>query len=157
MAATPEISGNEYCFVDAPHDGLMCKECSLVPSGAPYRSECCGRLFCKSCLDGLCYVLKASATCNACPGCDNEILVTNMDDSSYQEIKQLRIYCINKKSGCEWQGKLNDINNHLRNSDGCQFEEVKCSNECGKMMERQYLTSHMQTECPHQTVGKYTL
>ena len=55
--------------------------------------------------------------------------------------------------GCEWQGELNDISNHLGNSDGCQFEEVKCSNECGKMIERRYLTSHVETECPRHKVN----
>jgi len=45
------------------------------------------------------------------------------------------------------------INNHLGNSDGCQFEEMKCSNECGKMMEQQYLTNHVETECPRRKVN----
>ena len=55
--------------------------------------------------------------------------------------------------GCEWQGELNHINNHLGSSDGCQFEELKCSNECGKMIERRYLTSHVETECSRRKVN----
>ena len=70
-----------------------------------------------------------------------------------REIKSLHIYCTNKEKGCEWQGELNDIIIHLGNSDGCQFEEVKCSNECGKMIQRQYLTSHVETECPRRKVN----
>ena len=70
-----------------------------------------------------------------------------------REINSLHIYCTNKQKGCEWQGKLNDINSHLGNSDGCQFEEVKCSNECGKMIQRQYLTNHVETECPRRKVN----
>ena len=62
-------------------------------------------------------------------------------------------YFTNKEKGCEWQRELNDINNYLGNSDGCQFEEVKCSNECGKMTEQQYLTSHVKTECPPRKVN----
>ena len=53
-----------------------------------------------------------------------------------REIRSLHIYCTNKEKGCKWQGELNDINNHLGSSDGCQFEGVKCSNECGEMIER---------------------
>ena len=34
-----------------------------------------------------------------------------------------------------------------------QFEKMKCSNECGKMIQRQYLTSHVETECPHHKVN----
>ena len=70
-----------------------------------------------------------------------------------REIKSLHIYCTNKEKGCEWQGELNDINNHLGNSDGCQFEEVKCSNECRKMIQRQYLTSHVKTKCSRRKVN----
>jgi len=57
------------------------------------------------------------------------------------------VICTNKERGCEWQGELNDIINHLGISDGCQFEDVKCSNNCGKILQRQYLSSHVETEC----------
>ena len=30
---------------------------------------------------------------------------------------------------------------------------MKCSNDCGKMIERQYLTSHVETECPRHKVN----
>jgi len=56
--------------------------------------------------------------------------------------------CTNRERGCEWQGDLSDINNHLENSDGCRFEEVKCFNVCGRMLQRQDLASHAETECP---------
>ena len=51
-----------------------------------------------------------------------------------------------------YENTVTDVNNHLGNNDGCQFEEVKCS-ECSKMMERRYLTSHVETECPHRKVN----
>ena len=71
----------------------------------------------------------------------------------FKEIRRHHIYCTNKEKGCEWQGELNNINNHLGNRKGCQFKEVKCSNECGKMIQRQYLTSHAETECPRRKVN----
>ena len=71
--------------------------------------------------------------------------------SAFGELLKLNIYCTNKEKGCEWQGELNYIDNHL--STGCQFEEVKCSNECGKMIERRYLISHVETECPRRKVN----
>ena len=106
---------------------------------------CCGHLFCKSCLDS---VKKAALTSNVCPICRDEEFVTYPQKQANREIKELHVYCTNKEKGCEWQGELNGINNHLGNSDGCQFEEVNCSNECEKMIERRYLTSHVETECP---------
>jgi len=61
--------------------------------------------------------------------------------------------CTHKERGCKWQGELNDINNHLESSDGCQFQEVKCSNKCGKILQQRYLTNHLKTECPRRKVG----
>ena len=144
MAIATHVSGYDYDLVSKPTDRVFCKICHL-PSRNPYLSVCCGYLFCKACLDN---AKNASTTViNICPVCRNEEFVTFPNKQLDREIKSLHIYCTNKEKGCEWQGELNYINNHLGNSDGCQFEEVKCSNECGKMIERRYLISHVETEC----------
>ena len=46
---------------------------------------------------------------------------------------------------------MNDITNHL--NDSCRFEELQYSNECGKMIEQQYPTDHVETECSRRTVN----
>ena len=148
--ATPNNNGGfGYDFVKTLPDRLICKTC-LLPSRDPYLSVCCGHVFCKSCLDN---IKKAAAITNACPVCRDEEFVTFPNKQADREIKSLHIYCTNKETGCEWQGELNDINNHLGNSNDCQFEEVKCFNECGKIIQRQYLTSHIETECPRRKVN----
>ena len=144
MVTLKIIGGYDCSFTDTPHDRLICRICHL-PSREPYLSVCCGHLFCKSCLDN---IKNTSTITYACPICRDTEFVTFPNKQADREIKSLHIYCTNKEKGCEWQGELNYINNHLGNSDGCQFEEVKCSNECGKMIERRYLTSHVETECP---------
>ena len=141
------ISGYVNNFVDTPHDRFICKICHL-PSRDPYLSVCCGHLFCKSCLDST--IMTASSVC---PICRVENFVTFPNKAIDREVKGLHIYCTNKAKGCEWMGKLSDINNHLENSDGCQFEEVKCFNECGKVIEWQYLTSHVKGKCPRRKVN----
>ena len=144
MAIATHVCGYDYDLVSKPPDRALCKMCQL-PSRNPYQSVCCGYLFCKSCLDN---TNSTSAIVTAtCPVCCDEEFVTFPNKQLDREIKRLHIYCTNKEKGCEWQGELNDINNHLGNSDGCHFEEVKCSNECGKMVERKNLTVHMETEC----------
>ena len=62
------------------------------------------------------------------------------------------MFCTNKEKGCEWQGEVNDIINHLGNSDGCQFQDVTCSNDCGKCLQRQCLTGHVENECVRRKV-----
>ena len=149
IAMPNNTGGYDYDFVSAPSDRLICKICHL-PSRDPYLSVCCGHVFCKSYLDN---VKKGSTTSNVCPICRDEEFVTFPQKEANREIRSLHIHCTNKEIGCEWQGELNNINNHLGNSNGCQFEEVKCSNECGKMIQRQYLTGHVETECPCRKVN----
>ena len=145
---TQEYGGyDEYDFVQPPPDRLLCQICKC-PSRNPYMSLCCGHAFCKSCLDGQ---RQARSIDYVCPVCREVEFTTVLYKALDREIKALHIYCTNKKKGCEWQGELNNVNSHLSN--GCVFEEVKCSNECGKMIERRYMTSHVETECPRRKVN----
>ncbi|XP_065902837.1 TNF receptor-associated factor 5-like isoform X2 [Dysidea avara] len=145
VVPTPtECGGYNYQYVESPPDRLVCNICQF-PSQDPHLSVCCGQMFCKSCLDG---AWKATVT-NVCLVCQDKEFITFPNKQADCEIKSLHVMCTNKERGCEWQGELNDINNHLENSDGCQLEYVKCSNECGKVLQRRNLTSHVETECPH--------
>ena len=143
------LGGHDYKFLEITPDRLLCQICHF-PSRDPYMSECCGHLFCKSCLD---IAKKAVNISKACPVCREEEFKTFCNKAIDREVRGLYIYCTNREKGCEWQGELNDINKHLKSSTGCQFEELKCPNECGKMIERQYLTSHVETECPRRKVN----
>ena len=149
--ATPtSYGGYEYKFVNPPPDRCICNICHLPSRDAYMTGQCCeGQTICKSCLDQW----QKTAGNMKCPVCRKEEGGFYPNFPIKREIKSLRIYCTNKEKGCEWQGELNDINSHLGNSDGCQFEEVKCSNECGKMIQRRYLTSHVETECPRRKVN----
>ena len=135
------VGGYEHKFVNTPPDSLVCKLC-IHPCRDPYLSGCCGHNFCKSCLDN---VGRASTNC---PFCRNEKFTTFLNKLSDREIKSLHVMCTNEERGCKWQGEMNDINNHLVRSDGCQFENVNCPNECGMTLQRRYLTSHVENECP---------
>ncbi|XP_065902114.1 TNF receptor-associated factor 4-like [Dysidea avara] len=144
-SSSSEVGGYEYTFTETPHHRYVCNIC-IHPCRDPYLTGCCGHNFCKSCLDDV------KKTENPCPCCRNEDFVTVVNKQADREIKSLHVMCTNKERGCEWQGELNELNNHLGNIDGCQFEDVKCSNECGKMLQRQYLTSHIETECPNRKI-----
>ena len=149
--AVAEYGGYEYEFVNPVPDRCVCNICHLPSRDAYMTGQCCrGLTICKSCLDQWQITAGNAAIC---PVCREEEGGFHPNYPIAREVKSLHIYCTNKEKGCEWQGELHDINHHLGNSDGCQFEEVKCSNECGKMIQRQYLTSHVETECPHRKVN----
>ena len=145
MAATPSCGtgGYDYNFVKPPFDSLLCTICFL-PSKEPYLTACCGHTFCKSCLDG------SKKSSNTCPMCRSEDFPTIFNKQSDRLIRSLHIFCTNKEKGCNWQGEVNDINGHLGN---CLFQVIHCPNECGECLQRQHLTSHVETKCPHRLVS----
>jgi len=140
-----EPGGYEYEFVDIPADMLICKIC-LLPSREPVLSACCGHTFCKSCVN---VPLWISTITRACPVCRDEEFLTIPNKQIERHIRYLHVYCTNKHKGCVWQGEVNDITNHLRNSDGCQHEDIQCPKGCGKLLQRQHIASHMEAGCSH--------
>jgi len=138
-------SNYKYQFVHTLHERYICKICAY-PCEDAYLSVCCGYNFCKSCLEDL------KKTSTTCPCCQNEEFFTVINRQADREIRSLHVMCTNKERGCEWQGELNDISNHLGHSDGCQFEDMKCPNGCGKMLQRNHLTSHVENECSSRKV-----
>ena len=132
----------------SPPDWLICNICHH-PSREPYLSECCGNTFCKSCFE---CAKRATVIDDACPICRMEHFVAFPHKQADRTVRSLQVFCDNKEKGCNWQGELNDIINHLGNTDGCQFVEVTCSNDCGKCLQRQYLTSHVEDECVRRKV-----
>ena len=138
MYTPNNVGGYEYTFVESPPSFCICNICHH-PSRDPYMTgKCCrGQTICRSCLDQW----KEINGTARCPVCGTEFKdKSNTDDFKMNQnylvekiIKGLKIFCTNKQKGCKWQGELMNINNHLENSKGCEFEEVKCLNECGKI------------------------
>ena len=135
--------GYDYKFVKTPFDDLICTVCFL-PSKEPHLSVCCGHTFCKSCLEG------SKKFSNICLMCRSEEFTAIFNKQADRAIQSLHVFCINKKQGCEWQGEVNDINDHLGN---CLFQVIHCPNDCRESLQRQYLTNHVETECPRRTVS----
>ena len=137
------IGGYDYKFADqfvsTPLDRYFCVICQH-PSRDPRLSVCCGHVFCKSCIDKV---------KSPCPMCRDENFVTFPNKQLDREIKNLDIFCDNVERGCTWKDKLGKIGDHLGD---CQFEEVKCTNECEKAIQRRYLTAHIEIECPRREV-----
>ena len=160
MTTPLTTGGYDYQFVNKPLDMFLCKICHL-PSRNPHLSLCCGHIFCKSCLD----YAKAAAFAqtrhqyhynyvhNVCPMCRSIEFATVPNKQICREVQGLQIFCTNKERGCTWQGEVNSIRNHLEHNDGCKFETVKCFNVCGIELQRQNLTSHVETECPYQVIA----
>ena len=147
METTNDCDGGyDYDFVDTPLERVICVICHL-PSREAHMTECCGHVFCKSCLD------RAKATqYKACSICKDQEFNTFGNKQINREVQGLHMYCTNKEKGCEWKGQVKDIRGHLENNDGCQFEGLKCPHECEEVIQRRYLTRHVDFECQHRKV-----
>ena len=101
--------GYNYKFVDGePPNKYICTICILV-SRDPQQANCCGHVYCKSCLQQL----KDKGQNFKCPICRHDLTNNCFPDTIVdQEIKSLQVYCTNDKqvdNSCSWKGKLKDI------------------------------------------------
>ena len=80
-----------------------------------------------------------------CPFCHSEKFVTYPNLSIDHEIQQLMVYCPDKDStGCNWTGKLKDVDKHYSEGKECEMECDKCK----ATVKHKLLHSHVTTECP---------
>ena len=148
---TEKLGGYDYrlaCSLPDGSDDLFCKICHSL-SRNPQLSNCCGGTFCKSCIDNLSKSDHESLTIT-CPVCCSSEFSLGRNKQIDRAVRSLRVYCTNEQEGCKWEGEIYDIVAHV---DYCQYENVECENNgCDSTVQRQYLKSHMETDCPYHNV-----
>ncbi|XP_065920309.1 TNF receptor-associated factor 3-like [Dysidea avara] len=149
MEKSDLVGGYSNKFVDnIVNEDYLCRICYL-PSRCAQLSECCGHTFCNSCLNEM---VTTSTNSSNCPVCRFEGFKTFSNKQIDRKIRSLKVYCSNEDKGCKWLGEVNDIQKHLDNNGGCEFEEVKCPKRCEMFIQRQHLADHIETDCPHRVV-----
>ena len=144
----------------------VCSICSLILR-EPYKVDCCGISFCKTCLDP--FLL--TKQCPACSGHFSEVLP---DKSLKKTLKQKMVYCTYKSEGCKWTGKLQKFEEHklscqykIRTCEFCrEFQGTNevvtvhkkscsaatrylpCPQKCGANVMAKNIEKHVQTRCP---------
>jgi len=79
---------------------------------------------------------------------------TNIDQEKDEKVSMLTfthfipalLYCLKETS-------IGVVLTSLSSTDGCQFDEVSCSNDCGKYLQKQHLANHLRNECVHRKVN----
>ena len=127
-----------YNFVKGePPDEYICLICTFITQ-VPHQVNCCGRIFCKECLDKL----RKRDEVTKCPQCRAVDFKSFKDIRVERSILNLEIYCTNKSKGCQWEGKIRDTKHHI-----CQYQLVPCTNQCGESIERRHLEDHLKNLC----------
>ena len=138
-----DSGGFEHKFIDPPDD-LVCLVCHHVAKDA-HQVECCGKVFCKSC------ITEVNRRLGTCPNCRVESPKIFSDIRGAREIKRLKVACENEDKGCDWSGPLESYNE--THKEECGFNEVKCPNSgCSEMILKRFLDEHSTTTCPRRRV-----
>ena len=149
MAESKLVSGFECEFVEKPPKAFQteCLICLLVLR-EPYQVICCGKSFCRSCIQ------RYKALNNPCPHCNEKNFTNYPNIGLQQSLYQLKIRCTHKKEGCRWTGELGILDSHLNldsqpanQLEGCVFVTVKCTH-CSESYQRRHINHHQSEECP---------
>ena len=146
-----ERGGYECEFVQRPPEVIQ-TECSICLQvlKEPHLINCCGHNFCKPCIK------RVEKDGKSCPLCNEAGFSLMHNKGLERSLRELEVYCTNRKVGCEWVGKLGVLEQHLNSNpepekqlEGCGIVEAKCVHaNCGQFFQRRFLGNHQADECP---------
>lgn len=132
--------GFTYETVEEPPEDCLCILCELLVKDAR-QTECCGRIMCSYCIDQY----KKNVMVFKCPNCRTLLQGKYFKDlRTDRAVQCLTIYCTRRSEGCDWQGKIEDIELHVRAN--CNQTYVECQ-ACSKEMKRKFINEHLQDSC----------
>ncbi|XP_064385189.1 TNF receptor-associated factor 4-like [Halichondria panicea] len=153
--ADKRIIGFDCEFVKPPPSEFVQSECPVCLQiiREPYQVTCCGKKFCKACIEHIKAIQKPCPTCN-------EKFSSFADKGLKQSLYSLKVRCSQQKNGCEWTVDLRQLDEHLNTDpqpekqlDGCQFVEIDCIYNCGDHLQRRYIQNHQIKDCSKRPFG----
>lgn len=120
--------GFDCKFVEPPPAALQtdCPVCLLVLR-EPYQVTCCGKSYCKTCIE---CIIRAS---KPCPCCLQDIGNHFPNEGLQQPLYGFKVHCTHAERGCEWIGELRQLCDHLnidpisdKQLEGCDFTQILC-------------------------------
>ena len=127
-----KMAAIECEFVERPPNTFQteCPICLLVLR-QPYRATCCGKSFCKECIE------RVKSNNPVCPTCKHRNLSLFPNKELEQSLYDFQVYCSHKSQGCEWTGELRELDKHLNSEppadqclEGCPHTVINCPLSC---------------------------
>ncbi|XP_064400049.1 TNF receptor-associated factor 4-like [Halichondria panicea] len=148
------IIGFDCEFVKPPPSEFVQSECPVCLQiiREPHQVTCCGKKFCKACIEHIIVIRKLCPTCN-------EKFSSFADKALKQSLYSLKVHCSHQKDGCEWTGELRQLDEHLNTDpqpkrlDRCQFVEIDCIFNCGDKLQVRNIENHQSEDCPKRPFG----
>ena len=133
---------SEYDFVEQPPEEYFCPV-SFAVLLEPYQTQCCGNHLSQEAYQRL--------QGQPCPVCREENLTAMKDKYLKRKVLSLKVMCPHKAEGCEWEGELGSLEQHLNTSNNtssvavgaCQYVDVDCPHSCGESFKRHALELHV--------------
>ena len=102
------MSGFDCQFTEKPPQAFQthCPICLLVLR-EPFQVTCCGKSFCRLCIQ------RINTGGTPCPTCNEARFDSFQNKGLQQPLYGFRVFCSNKESGCDWQGELRQLDQHL--------------------------------------------
>lgn len=143
----PLLIGFDCDFVDRPKElQTDCPICLHILRD-PYQATCCGYSYCRTCIE------RVRSGSKACPTCNSTNFDIFPDKRLHKSLYGFKVWCNNKKHGCNWSGELRDLTSHAntepthdRRLIGCDFVELECS-LCHERIQRAKLKTHEAKNC----------
>ena len=132
----------EYDFVEQPPEEFFCPVTFAVLL-EPYQTQCCANQLSQEAYQRL--------QGQPCPVCREENLVAMKDNFHKRRVLSLKVRCPHKAEGCEWQGELRSLEQHLNTNSSageCRYVDVDCPYACGERVQRCSLEEHKSQRCP---------
>ena len=143
--------GYDYEFVSPLPKSLECSVC-LLTLRDPHVISCCGNEFCQVCIE------RVKKDGKPCPLCNEQNFTTMLHKKLVREVNALVIRCPQKELGCEWEGELGQLQQHLNpgagvsSAQGCEFLTVECAYRCGAQLQRRLIQEHEMEACPKRPI-----
>ena len=146
---TKKRTGYECEFVEPPPKQFQ-SECPICLQilREPYILDCCGYSFCAACIE------RVGKDGKPCPHCNQPGYTTLVNKGLKRALNEFRVYCPHRLSGCEWEGELGKLDEHLnsdplpeRQLEGCPFAVIECLH-CKEGIRRDKIAGHQLERCP---------
>ena len=144
MACSVVPRDEEHDFVEQPSRDFFCPVTFDVLL-EPYLTECCGHHLSETAYQQL------QAQEKPCPVCKEEPLRAMKDKYHKRRVSSLMVRCPHKAEGCEWEGELGSLEQHLNGNSSageCRYVDVDCPYACGERVQRPSLEEHKSKRCP---------
>ena len=138
----PTIDHGAIQFVETLPSMYECPVCNHFLNEP--RVTSCGHHFCRSCIE------KVIIQTQECPVCKKKNFNVYHDKATKEKMNSLEVHCVLKDQGCEWVGKLANLECHLDMERGdCSYIRVDCdfkSTGCTARPLRKDLPQHMEED-----------